>query len=179
MGGDGRATPIIRPVAPTDLPAVRELISLLDDLQRDWRVFPPRDGIQEEVLARYEAQVQAGEAVHLVAEDAGGRVVGTAFAHEHVVSRFSDERSMEVSSVVVHPDRRGREIGRALLRAIAEEARRRGIGHLDLNTFVQNESAMRFWEQLGFVPRFVQLVATPDDVIRVTEVTVSPPAPRE
>jgi GNAT superfamily N-acetyltransferase len=150
--------PKVRTVTRWDQEAVRALLEHLNDLQEDWRVFPPRPGFLEEVLEGYRRQAAAGDAVHLVAE-VGGRIVGTAFAREHVVSRFADARALEVSSVVVHPAHRRRGIARALLRAIGEEARRRGVGHLDLATFVQNEGALGVWESGGFEPRYVQMVA--------------------
>lgn len=168
----------VRPATDEDLPAIRELMDLLDDLQRDWRVYPPREGFQDEVIERYRSQAASGESVHLVAE-VDGEVVGTAFGHEKVISAFSDARAFEVSSVVVRPELRGRGIARALLRALAEEAGRRGIGHLSLATFVQNKEAMRFWERAGFAPRYVQLAARTEEILARSDESLDQAAERE
>ena len=61
--------------------------------------------------------------------------------------------------MVVRSSHRGRGIGTALSREVATFARRRGIRIVTLKTFAQNESALRFWKSVGFLPRMVQMYA--------------------
>ena len=157
----------VRPATAGDLPSVFELLAELTDLQSDWRVFPPRAAIQEEVAATYRHAVEDPEGEDLlVVVEADGAVVGTAFGHVVVPSSFSDEPALELSSVVVRPSHRGRGAGRALAREIARFARRRGIRMVTLKTFAQNEPALRFWQAIGFRPRMVQMVAPADLLAR-------------
>jgi ribosomal protein S18 acetylase RimI-like enzyme len=53
----------------------------------------------------------------------------------------------------VVPDRRGRGIGRALMRATLETARRRGADRIELGTSEDDRVAIALYESLGFVNR--------------------------
>lgn len=165
--GPGPSGPFtVRAARPTDLPAMRELFDQLDELQRDWRVFRPRAGIREEYLAEYEQAMGRDGAAVFVAEEGevGSRVVGMCYAHEVVPSGHSNDRAVELSSVVVAGPSRRRGIGRALVEAGARFAEGRGIDRLTIRVFAANP-ALGFWEGIGFSPRFVQLTARPSDVL--------------
>jgi len=165
-GTEGPGGVTVRPASPADLPAMRELFDQLDELQRDWRVFRPRAGIREEYLAEYERAMGREGAAVFVAEEAGpdSRVVGMCYAHEVVPSGHSDDRAVELSSVVVALSSRRRGIGRALVEAGARFAESRGTDRLTILVFAANP-ALGFWEEVGFSPRFVQLTARPSDVL--------------
>jgi ribosomal protein S18 acetylase RimI-like enzyme len=153
----------IRRARPEDLPAAAELLEEMNRLQSRWRIFRPRRGIREEILAVYRAASLDPEAAHLVAE-AEGTVVGMALAKVHRPSTFSDEASVEVSSFVVRRADQGRGIGRALAAEVARFARDRGVQRLDLRVFSGNDPAIAFWTRLGFRPRMIQMVADVADV---------------
>ena len=163
-GRAGRVT--VRPARRTDLPAMRELFDQLDELQRDWRVFRPRAGIREEYLAEYEQAMGRDGAALFVAEEsgAGSGLVGMCYAHEVIPSGHSNDRAVELSSVVVAGASRRRGIGRALVEAGARFAEARGIDRLTIRVLAANP-ALGFWEAIGFSPRFVQLTARPSDVL--------------
>ena len=149
----------VRQATPEDLPALVGLFQELDLMQRDWRVFTPRPGFYDEVGEKYRAAMEAREdAVVLVAEDEG-EVVGMAYGEVHVPSRFSDERALEISGVVVVAGYRGKGVGRALVREAARFATDYSIPWVELKTFAPNRGAMEFWESLGFTPRVVQLTS--------------------
>src|SRR5213593_79041 len=136
-------------------------------MQRDWRVFTPRPGFYDEVAKRFREAMQADDRVLVVAED-DGEVVGMAYAEIHVPSRFSDERALEVSGVVVRSGHRGRGVGRALVQESARFAHERGVNWIELKSFWPNRTSMAFWEALGFHPRVVQLVASTDEALRLS-----------
>jgi hypothetical protein len=69
-----------------------------------------------------------------------------------VPSRFSDERALEISGVVVRAGHRGRGVGRALVREAARFASTHAVRWVTLKTFAPNEESMAFWEGLGFTP---------------------------
>jgi len=50
-------------------------------------------------------------------------------------------------------------VGRALATEIGLFARRQGIRRVVIKTFARNESALAFWQRIGFRPRMVQMVA--------------------
>ncbi len=158
----------VRQATPDDVPALVALFQELDRMQRDWRVFTPRPGFYDELGAKYREAMGKADAVVLVAE-AEGEVVGMAYGDTHVPSRFSDERALEISGVVVRSGYRGRGVGRALVHEAARFAGERGITWIELKTFAPNQGAMAFWEGLGFTPRVVQLTSGTDALVKRLE----------
>lgn len=55
-----------------------------------------------------------------------------------------------IVDLIVLPDRRGQGVGEALMSAVEQEARERGIAALDLMVAAPNENACRFYERQGF-----------------------------
>lgn len=89
-----------------------------------------------------------------------GRVVG--YGGVRAVQGAADA---DVQTIAIAASARGRGRGRVLLRALAEEARRRGARELFLEVRADNPVAQRLYESEGFVelarrPRYYQ----PDDV---------------
>jgi ribosomal protein S18 acetylase RimI-like enzyme len=148
----------VRQASPHDLPDLVGMFQELDRMQREWRVFTPRPGFYDEVADKYRRAMEHPDTLVVVAEDEG-EVVGMAYAELRVPSRFSDERALEVSGVVVRSGHRGRGVGRALVQEAARFAQEHDVGWLELKTFVPNEDAMGFWRALGFNARVVQLTA--------------------
>jgi ribosomal protein S18 acetylase RimI-like enzyme len=58
-----------------------------------------------------------------------------------------------LAELYVAPDRRGRGLGRALMRAAIELARDRGADHMDLGTSEDDVAARRLYESFGFSNR--------------------------
>jgi ribosomal protein S18 acetylase RimI-like enzyme len=161
---EGSAGPArIRQARAADLPAALELYRELDRFQQAWRVFEPRADLAGEAEARYRAALGDPAQLHLVAER-DDRLVGMGMARVTVPSSMSDERAAEVSNVYVLPEARGLGVGRALVVGLARWAREQGAPRLVLKTYSQNEEALRFWETVGFRPRFVQMTALAEDL---------------
>lgn len=155
----------VRQATPEDVPSLVALFQELDRMQADWRVFTPRPGFYDEVGAKYEEALNNPDAVVLVVVGDEGEVVGMAYGEAHTPSRFSDERALELSGVVVRAGYRGRGVGRELVHEAARFARERGIAWVELKTFAPNRGAMAFWEDLGFTPRVVQLTTSTRDLL--------------
>lgn len=154
----------VRQATPDDVPVLVSLFQELDRMQSDWRVFTPRPGFYDEVGAKYKDAMREKDALVLVAEDEG-EVVGMAYGEVHQPSRFSDERALELSGVVVRTGYRGRGVGRALVQEAADRARGQGVEWIELKTFAPNEGAMEFWAGLGFTPRVVQMTTSIDALL--------------
>jgi ribosomal protein S18 acetylase RimI-like enzyme len=155
----------VRRAGREHLPALLGLFGELDRLQRDWRVFTPRPGVTDEVSGKYRDALSHRDVLVAVAED-GPEVVGMAVGEPRTPSRFSDERSLEVSGVIVRQDRRREGIGRLLMQEAVRFARERGLGWVTLRTYSPNRAAMEFWEDLGFSHRVVELASPIDDLAR-------------
>jgi ribosomal protein S18 acetylase RimI-like enzyme len=147
----------VRQATPEDVPALVALFQELDRMQSDWRVFTPRPGFYDEVGLKYREAMSTENAVVLVAEGDEGEIVGMAYGEVRIPSRFSDERALELSGVVVRTGYRGRGVGRALVQEAARFAGEMGVEWVELKTFAPNQGAMAFWEGMGFTPRVVQM----------------------
>lgn len=158
----------VRQATPDDVPSLVALFQELDRMQSDWRVFTPRPGFYDEVGDKYRESIEKENAVVLVAED-DAEVVGMAYGEVRVPSRFSDERALELSGVVVRSGFRGRGVGRELVHEAARFAQERDIEWVELKTFAPNQGAMEFWETLGFTPRVVQLTQTTDALLETLD----------
>ncbi|MGZ8593967.1 MAG: GNAT family N-acetyltransferase, partial [Actinomycetota bacterium] len=141
------------------------LFQELDRMQADWRVFTPRPGFYDEVGEKYREAMNNADSMVLVAVDDEGEVVGMAYGESRTPSRFSDERALELSGVVVRGGYRGRGVGRELVEEAARFAKEREIAWIELKTFAPNRGAMEFWVNLGFEARVVQLTTPTDDLM--------------
>jgi GNAT superfamily N-acetyltransferase len=155
----------VRQATPEDVPSLVALFQELDRMQADWRVFTPRPGFYDEVGDKYREAMNNPDAVVLVGIDDDGEVVGMAYGEARTPSRFSDERALELSAVVVRSGYRGRGVGRVLVQEAAGFAKERGIAWIELKTFSPNRGAMEFWENLGFEPRVIQLTTSTRDLV--------------
>ena len=154
----------VRQAGPDDLPHMVELFDELDQMVRDWRVFTPRPGFYDEVAQRFHEALDAPDRVMLVAEEEG-EVVGMSYAEIRIPSRFSDERALEISGVVVRSDYRGKGVGRALVQEAARFAKEQEVRWIEVKTYWPNETSTAFWDALGFHPRVVQVVAATDNAL--------------
>ena len=155
----------VRRAQSADVPTLVGFFAELDRMQREWRVFTPRPGFYDEVAAKYRAAITDRDQLVLVAEE-GTDIVGMAYAEARTPSRFSDERALELSGLVVRSDFRGQGVGRALVGEAARFAQERGVPWVELKTFSPNQGAMEFWESLGFTPRVVQLTSSAATLLR-------------
>jgi hypothetical protein len=92
----------VRQATPEDVLPLVALFQEPDRLQADWRVSTPRPGFYDEVGAKYR-EAMANQALVLVAETTRARLSG-GLRQAHIPSRFSDERALEISGVVVRAD---------------------------------------------------------------------------
>lgn len=155
----------VRQATPEDVPSLVALFQELDRMQADWRVFTPRPGFYDEVGEKYREAMNTPDSMVLVAVDDDGEVVGMAYGESRTPSRFSDERALELSGVVVRGGYRGRGVGRELVEEAARFAKDRDIAWVELKTFSPNRGAMEFWERLGFEPRVVQMTTATEDLM--------------
>ncbi|MET9866002.1 GNAT family N-acetyltransferase [Streptomyces sp. NPDC006386] len=90
-----------------------------------------------------------GRAVNLVAEDAGGEVVGWSCHGPYREGEVLTDDA-ELYAVYVHPDHLGQGAGQALLAESLTRCATAGHGRLLLWVLKENARARRFYERAGF-----------------------------
>ena len=121
----------IRPIRPSDMPAVNYLISTSLD-----EYFAP------EIPSFFMSQWPRGS---FVAVDFMGNVIG------YVAGSVLSGQRASVSLLCVSSARRGSGIGGALLERILSSTRMEGITSIQLEVRTTNTSAIRFYERRGFM----------------------------
>ncbi len=136
---------VIRKATERDLPRIVELLelgSLVAGKEDPTELVPYRTALEE-------VGHQPGAVV--VAEE-GGEVIGVC---QLIVFRHLQARGglcAEVESVHVHPDHRGRGVGRLLMGAVIQRARELGCYRVQLTSNDERTEAHRFYESLGLRP---------------------------
>ena len=97
-----------------------------------------------------------GEIV-LLAEDQGGTPLGVVHVTAET-SGLTGERQAYLATLAVSEAAEGRGVGRALLEAGEEWARRQGFRLLALDVFAHNTHARAFYARLGFREETLKLV---------------------
>ena len=96
------------------------------------------------------ARIEASPDNVLYVARIGGEVVGT-FQRTLIPGLVARGRTrMKIESVHVRPDLRGKGIGAAMMHFALEEARRLGVGMVELTSNKKRGDAHRFYERLGF-----------------------------
>ncbi|MFS2292581.1 MAG: ribosomal protein S18-alanine N-acetyltransferase [Actinomadura sp.] len=116
----------------SDLPAVHRL---------ERELFP--EDPWSEAMFRGELAGQPRTRHYVVAEDAGGEIVGYA-------GLAAAGGQADVQTIAVRADRRGSGIGAALLTELLDEAARRGSEAVFLEVRADNDPARRLYERFGF-----------------------------
>lgn len=134
----------VRPALPDDAPVLATMIR---------------------ALARHEGKAQVGHitaeavldwafgpepAFHALLAEREGEALGY-LAWYPIFSPFKGGRVLLVENLWAEPAARGRGVGRVLLRALAQEAVRRGIARIELNVRGDSIATHRFYAALGFV----------------------------
>jgi ribosomal protein S18 acetylase RimI-like enzyme len=122
----------VRRATAADIPVMREL---WDEFSAEAHYTPYPPGPFDPALVR--------DHVALVAEE-DGEVVGTLYAN------LASVHFGYVFGVYTVPRVRGRGVGRALMRAIAEHLRNEGRDYVVLSVDTPNEGARGFYDRLGF-----------------------------
>ncbi len=136
----------IRRARPEDAAAVaRELAEYLSFIGD---AFEP-EGLDHDI-AHWQEEYGGGQGALLLVQDPAGEVVGTAAV------RFLAPGVGELKRMWLRPTCQGRGLGRRLMDASLEEARRLGCRSLRLDTESKLEAAVHLYRAYGFVeiPRY-------------------------
>ncbi len=134
---DGDA--VIRPAEERDLPAMSRLLTLLFELEQDFRPDPERQ------LAGLRLMLDSPRAVVLVAE-LDGQVAGLCGV-QCIISTALGAEAAVIEDLVLFPEFRGRGLGTLLLDAAERWAGARGIRRLQLHCDDLNQAALAFYRK--------------------------------
>jgi ribosomal protein S18 acetylase RimI-like enzyme len=95
-----------------------------------------------------------GHAVFALEDDSTGERVGNLWLAER---RERAPHGLAVFDVHVERGLRGRGYGRAAMLLAEDDARRRGLGRIDLNVFARNAAARSLYRSLGYEERSVYM----------------------
>ena len=133
---------VTRPAEEHDLPAVATLF----DAYRQFYEMPPDLPLARRYLGE---RFERGESVILVAEDAGGELIGFTQLYPAFCSVLAD-RTYVLYDLFVTPAARGTGAGRALMEAAESYARAHGAARLQLQTAVTNVVGQSLYESCGW-----------------------------
>jgi ribosomal protein S18 acetylase RimI-like enzyme len=133
----------VRVAAGDDVPVIGRL---LDAFNREFGEPTPGP---DHLAGRLRQLIAGGEAVVLVAGDEPAGLAVLRFRD----SLWTDGLECYLAELYVAPRERGKGLGRALMEAALELAKKRGADYMELNTAETDETARRLYESLGFTNR--------------------------
>jgi ribosomal protein S18 acetylase RimI-like enzyme len=136
----GRPDPAVRRAGVTDAEAVGRL---LHDFNTEFDEPSPGP---KRVAERVRELMASGDVLVLLA---GREPLGLAVLRFRP-ALWTTGLDAYLEELYVVPERRGQGLGRALLEAAIEHARREGAVHMDLNTEEDDVAARALYERLGF-----------------------------
>ncbi|MDA8217343.1 MAG: GNAT family N-acetyltransferase [Dehalococcoidales bacterium] len=135
----------VRPLARADIPAFLDLIEALSDYEN----LPRPDAAARERLAADALGERPRFWVQLA--ERAGRVIGYVVYFE-TYSTILGRPTLYIEDIFVLPEERKSGAGRALMRAMAQEAVERGCGRIEWQVLTWNIAARAFYERMGAAP---------------------------
>jgi GNAT superfamily N-acetyltransferase len=138
-------TMTIRPAERADVPVIAGLIRGLASFEKlEAEVTMTEDRLAANLFGPHHY------AETLIAEQDGAAVGFALFFHNF--STFLAQPGIYLEDLFVIPEKRGRGVGRALLKELARLAVERGCGRLEWSVLDWNREAIAFYERLGAQP---------------------------
>ena len=136
---------IIRPAGRADVPALVAMVHDLAAYERE----PDAVEVDEAQLAA--SLFTETPVVFANVADDDGTVLGMTIYFRNF-STWTGRLGIYLEDFYVRPEARGRGIGRALMGALADEARAHGYAWIDWSVLDWNDMAIGFYESIGAVP---------------------------
>jgi ribosomal protein S18 acetylase RimI-like enzyme len=159
MTRDAPSGPIVRRATSADLTSLGRLGALLVQEHHDFderRFLAARKQTPDDYASFLGSQLDDPDVVVFVADH--GTVIGYAYAALEGYDYMSLRGPAAVlHDVIVHPDHRGRGVGRLLLNATLSYLTSRGAPRVVLSTAERNVSAQRLFERMGFRRTMVEM----------------------
>lgn len=134
----------LRPIRPEDAGAHAAMLARITPEDMRYRFFSPRKNLPPEQITRM-CDVDYTREMAIIAKHNDGRTLGVA----RLVRNDTDGRSAEFA-VLVEPDAKGLGLGTALMRAVIEWGRRKGVEEISGHVLTDNAPMLAFTQHLGF-----------------------------
>lgn len=159
MTRDAPSGPIVRRATSADLASLGRLGALLVQEHHDFdgpRFLAASNRTPDDYASFLGSQLADPDVVVFVADH--GMVIGYAYAALEGYDYMSLRGPAAVlHDLIVHPEHRGRGVGRLLLNATLLYLEARGAPRVVLSTAAQNVSAQRLFERMGFRRTMVEM----------------------
>jgi len=132
----------ILPAMPDDVPAILRFIRMLAEYEKLTHMVVADEQKLRETL--FGPRPFAEVLIARLGEEPAGFAL---FFHNY--STFLAKPGIYLEDLFVLPELRGRGVGKALLRALAEIAKQRNCGRLEWSVLDWNEPAIGFYQRLG------------------------------
>ena len=147
----------VRPYEEGDRPAVLALTPRLTEGVAPWRAPDAvLAAVAGWVLEALERSAEPGRFTFVA--DVNSEVIGFVSGEER--THWSGQRELYVGELAVSPRYEGRGVGRALVDAVIDHAKRSGLTTITLDTGAANAPARAFYRRLGFQEEDVKLTKT-------------------
>jgi len=162
---DAPSNPVIRRASRADVRSLGRLGALLVQDHHAFdrkRFLAPTSRTLDEYASYLASQLDEPDAVIFVAD--AGEVIGYAYAafegYDYMLLRGP---AVVLNDLIVHPDHRGRGVGRLLLHTLLAHLQSRGAPRVVLSTAEHNVSAQQLFESVGFRRTMVEMTRELDD----------------
>ncbi len=145
----------IRRAAPADLGAINRLLLQVLTVHHNGRPDLFKAGTKKYTDPELLAIIADDTRPIFVAEE-NGEVLGYAFCifQQHLNNNIlTDVKTLYIDDLCVDETKRGMHIGSALYRHVLAYARENGCYNVTLNVWACNESAMKFYQNMGLTPQ--------------------------
>jgi GNAT superfamily N-acetyltransferase len=134
----------VRAATPADVGPITDLMRGLAEYEKLTHLFIATDELLQDAL------FGPHPAAECLATEVDGAVIGYAlFFHNY--STFLGRKGLYLEDLYVHPDHRGKGLGKAMLTRLAALAVERGCARFEWSVLDWNQPAIDFYEAMGAV----------------------------
>jgi GNAT superfamily N-acetyltransferase len=133
---------VLRPAVLSDVPAILRMIRALAEYERLLQLVTATEAELHDAL--FGDQPRA----HVLLADIGGASIGLALFY-YTFSTFSTRTNIFLEDLFVDAVHRGRGIGFALMRSLAQRAVAENCGRIEWRVLNWNQPSIDFYERLG------------------------------
>lgn len=160
-----RANVRVRPATADDVPALAELVQVIDPSTGAFSGRPLQDSSTDRLCTRFTDILGQTTRTLLLAADEAGTVVGMLAARNDEIGAIDLTPVLHVTHLMVAPGQRRRGVGRALLAAAVQLADEIGVENVLTTAAAGSREGNRYLARLGFAPLVVHRIA-PTNVLR-------------
>lgn len=160
-----RANVRVRPATVDDVPALAELVQVIDPSTGAFSGKPLQDSSTDHLCTRFADIVGQAARTLLIAADESGAVVGMLAARSDEIGAIDLTPVLHVTHLMVAPGQRRRGVGRALLAAAVQLADEIGVENVLTTAAAGSREGNRYLARIGFAPLVVHRIA-PTSVLR-------------